>query len=63
MVSMKQLNTTRRAQIVASLVEGNSIRSTVCMTGASATPRRRTFPWGSRTSLVMVMLDLDCTGR
>src|SRR5687768_11302086 len=35
MVSMNKLSTARRAQIVRSLVEGNSIRATVRMTGAS----------------------------
>ena len=35
MVSMNRLDTARRAQIVRCLVEGNSIRSTVRMTGAS----------------------------
>lgn len=35
MVSMNKLSTQRRTQIVAALVEGNSIRSTVRMTGAS----------------------------
>lgn len=32
---MNKLNIQKRVQIIASLVEGNSIRSTVCMTGAS----------------------------
>lgn len=35
MVSMKQLNTSRRAQVVRCLVEGNSIRSTVRITGVA----------------------------
>ena len=35
MVSMNRLSTARRAQIVRSLVEGNSIRATARMTGAS----------------------------
>src|SRR4051812_30074122 len=35
MVSMNRLSTERRAQIVGSLVEGNSIRATVRMTGAA----------------------------
>ena len=35
MVSMNTLTISKRAQIVAALVEGNSIRSTVRMTGAS----------------------------
>ncbi len=35
MVSMKQLDTARRAQVVRCLVEGNSIRSTVRITGAA----------------------------
>lgn len=35
MVSMKQLDQTRRAQVVRCLVEGNSIRSTVRITGVA----------------------------
>jgi IS1 family transposase len=35
MVSMNRLTTERRAQIIGSLVEGNSIRATVRMTGAA----------------------------
>ena len=35
MVSMNRLTTERRAQVVGSLVEGNSIRATVRMTGAA----------------------------
>lgn len=35
MVSMNQLDNARRAQVVAALVEGNSIRSTVRMTGVA----------------------------
>ena len=35
MVSMKQLDTARRAQVVRCLVEGNSIRSTVRITGVA----------------------------
>ena len=35
MVSMNRLSTERRAQVIASLVEGNSIRATVRMTGAA----------------------------
>ncbi len=35
MVSMNRLTTERRARIIASLVEGNSIRATVRMTGAA----------------------------
>ena len=35
MVSMNRLSTEKRAQIVGSLVEGNSIRATVRMTGAA----------------------------
>ena len=34
-MSMNKLNTAKRAQIVAALVEGNSINATVRMTGAS----------------------------
>src|ERR1700687_2427980 len=35
MVGMNRLSTEKRAQIVGCLVEGNSIRSTVRMTGAA----------------------------
>src|SRR5437763_3652055 len=35
MVSMNRMSAERRAQVIASLVEGNSIRSTVRMTGAA----------------------------
>ena len=35
MVNMNRLNAQRRAQVVAALVEGNSIRSTVRMTGVA----------------------------
>lgn len=35
MVSMNKLTIQKRVQILASLVEGNSIRSTVRMTGAA----------------------------
>src|SRR6266566_8527288 len=35
MVSMNQLDATRRAQVIMCLVEGNSIRSTVRMTGVA----------------------------
>ena len=35
MVSMNRLTTEKRAQIVGALVEGNSIRATVRMTGAA----------------------------
>ena len=34
-MGMNQLSKERRAQVVAALVEGNSIRSTVRMTGAA----------------------------
>jgi hypothetical protein len=37
MVSMNKLSSEKRAAIVASLVEGNSIRATCRMTGASKT--------------------------
>jgi len=33
MVSMNRLSTEKRAQVIVSLVEGNSIRATVRMTG------------------------------
>src|SRR5438874_5526356 len=35
MVSMNRLTTEKRAQIIGALVEGNSIRATVRMTGAA----------------------------
>ena len=35
MVSMNRLSTQRRAQVICALVEGNSIRSTVRMTGVA----------------------------
>src|SRR5438094_814384 len=35
MVSMNRLSTERRAQVIAALVEGNSIRATVRMTGVA----------------------------
>src|SRR5271167_2179470 len=35
MVSMNRLSTEKRAQIIGCLVEGNSIRATVRMTGAA----------------------------
>src|SRR5205085_9157965 len=35
MVSMNRLTTARRAQVIGALVEGNSIRATVWMTGAA----------------------------
>src|SRR5687767_15888985 len=35
LVSMNRLSTERRAQVVAALVEGNSIRATVRMTGVA----------------------------
>jgi hypothetical protein len=38
MVSMNKLTIQKRVQILASLVEGNSIRSTVRMSGAAKNP-------------------------
>lgn len=35
MVSMNRLSTEKRAQVIGSLVEGNSIRATVRMTGVA----------------------------
>ena len=35
MVSMNRLSTERRAQVIGCLVEGNSIRATVRMTGVA----------------------------
>src|SRR5262245_51382523 len=48
MVSMNQMHTARRVQVVQSLVEGNSIRSTVRMTGAA------------KNTVVKLLADLGC---
>lgn len=48
MVSMNQMHTAKRAQVVQSLVEGNSIRSTVRMTGAA------------KNTVVKLLADLGC---
>jgi IS1 family transposase len=48
MVSMKQLTTEQRAQVVRCLVEGNSIRSTVRITGIA------------KNTIVKLLADLGC---
>ncbi len=48
MVSMKTLTTQKRCQVVAALVEGNSIRSTVRMTGVS------------KNTVTKLLVDLGC---
>lgn len=48
MVSMKQLDSNRRAQVVRCLVEGNSIRSTVRITGVA------------KNTIVKLLNDLGC---
>jgi IS1 family transposase len=48
MVSMNQLDRSRRSQVVKCLVEGNSIRSTVRMTGVS------------KNSIVKLLAELGC---
>lgn len=60
---MNKLNAQRRAQVVAALVEGNSIRSTVRMTGvAKNTVIKLLVDLGTVTSEYQdrVMRDLDC---
>ena len=63
MVSMNRLNAQRRAQVVSALVEGNSIRSTVRMTGvAKNTVTKLLVDLGTACSEYQdrVMRDLDC---
>jgi IS1 family transposase len=62
-VSMNRLSTKRRAQIVAALVEGNSIRATCRMTGASKnTVVKLLVDLGTVCSIYQdrVMRDLPC---
>src|SRR5947209_18925475 len=63
MVSMNRLSTDRRKQVVAALVEGNSIRATVRMTGvAKNTVAKLLVDLGTVCSLYQdrVMRDLRC---
>lgn len=48
MVSMKQLDNSRRAQVVRLLIEGNSIRSTVRITGVA------------KNTIVKLLMELGC---
>jgi IS1 family transposase len=64
MVSMNKLSTERRAQVVGALVEGNSIRGTVRMTGvAKNTITKLIVDLGEACSKYQdrVLRDLDCT--
>src|SRR3954464_9823514 len=64
MVSMNRLTTEKRAQIVGSLVEGNSIRATVRMTGAAKnTVTRLLIDLGAACAEYQdrVLRDLPCT--
>ena len=64
MVSMNRLTTEKRAQIIASLVEGNSIRATVRMTGAAKnTVTKLLLDLGKACAEYQdeVMRDLPCT--
>src|SRR5207248_9908191 len=63
MVTMNRLSTEERARIVGCLVEGNSIRATVRMTGAAKnTITKLLSDLGSACSEYQdrVMRDLDC---
>jgi len=52
MVSMNRLSTEKRAAVIASLVEGNSIRATVRMTGvAKATVTKLLVDMGTVCSI------------
>jgi IS1 family transposase len=64
MVSMNRLTTERRAQVIGSLVEGNSIRATVRMTGAAKnTVTKLLVDLGRACGDYQdrVMVDLPCT--
>jgi len=64
MVSMNRLTTERRAQVIGSLVEGNSIRATVRMTGvAKNTVTKLLVDLGAACSDYQdeVLRDLPCT--
>jgi hypothetical protein len=63
MVSMNRLSTEQRSRIVSALVEGNSIRATCRMTGASkATVTKLLLDLGTACSAYQdrVMRDLEC---
>jgi IS1 family transposase len=63
MVSMNRLTTEKRAQVIAALVEGNSIRSTCRMTGvAKGTVTKLLVDMGTACSIYMdeVFRDLPC---
>ena len=63
MVSMNRLSTEKRAAVIASLVEGNSIRATVRMTGvAKATVTKLLVDMGTVCSIHQdkLMRDLTC---
>lgn len=63
MVSMNRLTTEKRAQIIGALVEGNSIRATCRMTGASKnTVTKLLVDLGTACSVYMdeVLRDLTC---
>ena len=63
MVSMNRLSAEKRARIIAALVEGNSIRTTVRMTGVSKnTVTKLLVDLGAACSAYQdrVMRDLDC---
>jgi IS1 family transposase len=63
MVSMNRLTTDKRAQIIGALVEGNSIRATVRMTGAAKnTVTKLLVDLGAACSEYQdaVMIDLPC---
>jgi IS1 family transposase len=63
-VSMNRLSTAKRAQIIGALVEGNSIRSTVRMTGAAKnTVTKLLVDLGAACSDYQdaVLVDLPCT--
>jgi len=63
MVSMNRLSAEKRAQVIAALVEGNSIRATVRMTGvAKNTVTKLLVDMGTVCSTFQdrVMRDLSC---
>src|SRR5438552_16183824 len=63
MVTMNSLPTERRAQVVAALVEGNSIRATCRMTGvAKNTVTKLLVDMGTACSVALdeMMRDLPC---
>src|SRR5215212_5078538 len=63
MVSMNRLTTEKRAQVIGALVEGNSIRATVRMTGAAKnTVTKLLVELGEACSAYqdLALRDLDC---